>query len=48
MKIGLLGPPSLLAEQTVEQDCMASREERKSSRIIGVMILVLKMMIADT
>lgn len=39
LKIGLLGPPSPLAEQTVEQDCTAIRTNRRNSRIIGVITL---------
>lgn len=39
LKIGLLGPPSPLAEQTVKQDCTAIRANRRSSRIIGVITL---------
>jgi len=51
LKIGLLGPPSPLAEQTVEKDCRISRAGRRSSRIIAVMMLdriVSGEMIADT
>lgn len=49
LKIGLLGPLSPFAEQTVERDCRISRAD--SSRIIVVMMLdqiVPGEMIADT